>query len=71
MVEQTNELVKVRLQGLKKAHILRVHLSSKPQKVVLDNHVLSDSLDYQFNLENHKLIIKTDDYSSGEYIIMK
>jgi alpha-glucosidase (family GH31 glycosyl hydrolase) len=63
--------LKIRLQGLKKAHILRIHLPSRPQNVVLDDHILSDSLDYHFDMESHKLIIKTDDYSVGEYIILK
>ncbi len=70
-VEETNESLKINLQGLKKAHILRVHISSKPQKVVLDNSMLSDSLDYHFDRESNKLIIKTNDCSIGEYIILK
>lgn len=70
-VEETNNSLKITLQGKKKAHILQIHLSSKPQRVVLDNVILSDSLDYIFDKKNNKLVIKTDDYSSGEYLITK
>jgi alpha-glucosidase (family GH31 glycosyl hydrolase) len=70
-VEDRTESLKIALQGLHKKHILRVYLSSEPQKVILDNRILSDSLDYQFDPEIRKLIIKSDDYSIGEYIILK
>ncbi len=70
-VEETNESLKITLQGIKKAHILRVYLSSKPQKVVLDNVILSDSLNYIFDKKKNKLVIVTDDYSTGEYLITK
>ena len=71
MVKQTKESVKISLKGKKKAHILNINLASRPKKVKLDNSVLSDSLDYHFDKERHKLVIKTDKYSIGEYFISK
>jgi len=71
VVEDENESLKISLEGHKKAHILRIHLSSKPQKVVRDNISLSDSLEYYFEEESNKLLIKTDNYSVGEYVIIK
>ncbi len=70
-VEETERSVKIVFQGLKQPHILHLHLSSSPQKVELDNQLLSDSVDYHFDAEKSKLIIKTDDYSIGEYTIIK
>ena len=68
-VEETRELIKITLEGEKKPHILKVNLSSEPQRIELDNVVLSDSLDYFFVRESNKLVIKTDDFTSGNYII--
>ena len=69
--ETKKEYINIALHDLKKAHILKIHLSSKPQKVILDNNLLSDSLDYYFDGDRKKLIIKTNNYTSGEYIIVK
>lgn len=63
------ESLKISLKGLKKVHIMRVHLPSKPQKVLLDDRILSDSLDYYYDREQQKLIIRTDEYSIGDYTI--
>ena len=71
MVKQTRESVKITLKGKKKAHILNINLASRPKRVELDNSVLSDSLDYHFDEERHKLIIKTNEYSTGDYLITK
>jgi alpha-glucosidase (family GH31 glycosyl hydrolase) len=70
-VEETGESVKITFEGKKKSHILKVNLSSKPQEIILDNNLLSDSLDYYFDTDRSKLIIKTDYYTSGEYTIVK
>lgn len=70
-VETTNEHINITLHDLKKAHIFKIHLSSKPHEVILDNNLLSDSLDYCFDGDRKKLIIKTDNYTSGEYTIIK
>ncbi|MFC2123375.1 TIM-barrel domain-containing protein [Bacteroidota bacterium] len=69
--KDSGESVKIIFQGNKIPHILKVHLSSKPRKVELDNIALSDSLNYHFDKGNNNLIIKTDEYSRGEYIIQK
>ena len=68
-VEETRELIKITLEGEKKPHIFKVNLSSEPQRIELDNVVLSDSLDYFFVRESNKLVIKTENYTSGNYII--
>jgi alpha-glucosidase (family GH31 glycosyl hydrolase) len=71
IVEETGSSIKIAFQGLKTPHILHLHLSSNPQKVELDSRLLSNSEDYVFDLEKSNLIIKTDDYSKGEYTITK
>ncbi len=71
MVKETEGTIKIHFEGEKQPHILHLHLSSKPQKVELDNQLLSYSNDYHFDAEQSKLIIKTDGYSIGEYTILK
>ncbi len=71
MVEETEGSIIINFEGLKRPHILHLHLSSNPQKVTLDNQQLSNSEDYVFDAKKSKLIIKTDKYSVGEYTIIK
>ena len=70
-VEETEDLVKISLEGKVLPHILNVHLSSMPDRVELDGFLLADSTDYKYYTEQSKLIIKTDNYSSGGYSIHK
>lgn len=70
-IEETDSLVLINLSNEKKKHILQVYLDSKPQKVILDNILLTDTLDYKFDTIKNKLIIKTDSYTTGNYIIYK
>lgn len=71
IVKDTLKSVKISLKGKKTPHILKVNLASKPEKVNLDNIMLSDSMDYQYDTDHNKLIIKTGMYASGEYLITK
>jgi len=50
-------------------HILRIHLEKMPQTVELDNLLLRDSVDYIFDENQRKLLIKTNEYKSGNYTI--
>lgn len=66
-VDKSENSVKITLQGEKMPHILKVHASAKPQRVELDRKLL---LEYHFDKKHHKLIIKTEEYSDGEYILV-
>lgn len=70
-VEESERSIKIRLTGLKQPHILHLHLSTKPKNVELDDQLLSDPENYVFDVKKRKLIIKTEDYSIGEYTIIK
>jgi len=61
----------VALEGIHKSHILNINLRAKPKKVELDNTVLSDSVNYHFDEMRGKLIIRTDSYMEGKYVIYK
>ncbi len=54
-----------------KPHILNIHLAEKPSRVVLDDTILLDSVNYNFDFKKRKLIIKTDVYHTGNYTIFK
>ena len=68
-VSAQQEKISISLRGKQVPHILRIHMETKPQKVELDNQVLRDSLDYVFDENQRKLIIKTQEYQTGNYII--
>lgn len=71
MVDETEESIKIYFEGEKRPHILHLHLSSLPNKIMLDNKQLSSPQDYIYDVERSKLIIKTDSYSPGEYTVIK
>ncbi len=68
-VEDNTGEIRITLGNLHKPHILNIHLSSSPKKVLLDNVILSDTVNYNFDAKLSKLIIKTDQYSEGKYVI--
>jgi hypothetical protein len=70
-VEESDESITIHFEGVKKAHILHLHLSSIPSSIMLDNKQLSSPHDFHYDVEKSKLIIKTDMYSLGEYTIIK
>ncbi len=71
LVDKSSSKIKVNIAGKKIKHILKLQLKAKPGKVVLDNKTLTEGVDYWFEKENMKLIIKTDNYVDGKYIIEK
>jgi len=71
VVEECEESIKIYFEGEKRPHILHLHLASPPNRVMLDNKQLSSPQDCHFDAEKSKLIIRTDAYSNGEYIITK
>ena len=70
-VSNEQEKINISLSGKKVPHILRVHLENKPQKVELDNRLINDPTDYTFDENQQKLIVKTQEYQSGNYTIYK
>jgi alpha-glucosidase (family GH31 glycosyl hydrolase) len=71
VVEDLKDVIKITLEGLHKPHILNIKMISPPHQVELDGVILSDSSDYQFNALKNKLIVKTDKYQIGHYVISK
>jgi len=70
-VEDHSGQMMVSLEGIHKSHILNINLPAKPKKVELYNTVLSDSVNYHFDQVQGKLIIRTDSFKVGKYIIYK
>jgi len=69
--EENPEQLIVSLEGIHKPVILTINLVAKPMKVELDNGLLLDSVDYNFDGKRNKLIIKTKSYNIGIYTIYK
>lgn len=71
LVEDDPQQIRITLKGVHKAHIMNINMTSEPKKVILDGTVLSDSLNYHFDKNRNKLIIRTNQYSKGNYLIDK
>jgi alpha-D-xyloside xylohydrolase len=65
------ERVDITLIGTHQPHILEIHLREKPEKVILDGNLLTDSAACRFDETRRKLIIRTGHYSVGNYVIEK
>jgi len=70
-VNDSEEKINISLSGAQKPHILNINLEKKPLKVELDGMVLSDTISYLFNESAGKLIVRTAEYSTGNYSIIK
>jgi alpha-glucosidase (family GH31 glycosyl hydrolase) len=70
-VVNSKEKIEISFMGIKKPHILNIKLEKIPIKIVLDEKELSDTENYSFDDSKHKLIIRTEEYSEGNYIIFK
>jgi alpha-glucosidase (family GH31 glycosyl hydrolase) len=71
LVTDDAEKIIISLGNLHKPHILNIHMAAKPIKVLLDQTILEESADYNFDGYHNRLIIKTKNYSDGKYIIYK
>lgn len=70
-VDESSSLIKLNIKNKKRKHIIKLQLEAKPEKVTLDNKLLIEGVDYWYEKEDSKLIIKTDNYVDGEYSIEK
>ena len=61
--------VRIKLDGVHKPHILRVHLDRKPAGVILDAHPLVEGEGWKYDALNKKLWIRTSAYETGIYWI--
>jgi alpha-glucosidase (family GH31 glycosyl hydrolase) len=71
LVEDGEEQIDISLGGVHKSHILNVNLDKKPSRIMLDNLILIDSVNYRYDVRRNKLLIKTDNYTEGRYKIVK
>ena len=70
-VENSNEKINISITGVRKSHILNIHLEKKPVKIELDGLELYDNEYFSFDESKHKLIIRTKEYGNGNYTIYK
>ena len=60
--------INIKLEGIHKAHILRIFMPAAPKSVSLDGKMLT-AAHWRFDEKINKLIIKTDEYKNGDYVI--
>lgn len=61
------EDLSIKLSGQHIAHIIKVNLEEKPKIVRLDDHDLQEGIDFEYSPETNKLVIRTSEYSDGQY----
>jgi alpha-glucosidase (family GH31 glycosyl hydrolase) len=71
LVSDDSEKITVSLENIHKPHILNINIPAKPKKVELDHILLQDSVNYNFDQKLNKLIIKTNTYITGNYLIYR
>jgi alpha-D-xyloside xylohydrolase len=71
IVEEDPEKINITLGNVHKPHILKINIQVKPKKIELDNMILLDSVNYNFDAKLNKLVIRTGDYKTGAYTIYK
>ena len=64
-----NHRLKVNLKGSQIPHILSIQSKTAPNKVTLDGNRLIEEKNWKFDLAKQKIIIKTQNYSKGNYEI--
>lgn len=70
-VNDNPEKIIISLGNLHKPHILNIQLPAKPLKVMLDDKILTEGLNYNFDAHRNKLVIRTENYTYGNYFIFK
>jgi alpha-D-xyloside xylohydrolase len=68
-VASDDEDVSITLSGVRRPHLLRVLLESRPERVVLDGNALPESGTWSYEAERRLLLVRTKDYQEGEYHI--
>ncbi|MGV8096688.1 MAG: TIM-barrel domain-containing protein [Mangrovibacterium sp.] len=71
VVSGSTEKILISLRKKQVPHILRVHMAQKPARVEVDQRILRDSVDYTFNPDRQKLVIRTQEYIEGNYVIYR
>ena len=69
--ETTDGVLRLSLEGTKFSHLFRIHANRAPEKITLDGHLLEKGLQWEFNPQKNKLIIKSGkEYTKGNYAII-
>lgn len=68
-VSKKADAIKISLNGEMIAHIIKMQTRNRPKEVSLDNKILNEHTDYLYDSTVNKLIIKTEKYSKGEYLV--
>jgi hypothetical protein len=65
------ETIEITLKDSRKLPIFNVYLDKQPQKVSFNNLELSDSKDYTFDPQKHKLVVRLPEIKDGVLTITK
>jgi len=68
-VKQRNQELVINFSGVKKSHILRIFLPAEPDSILLDGKQLVLNKNFQYNAKDQRLLITTEEYTDGRYLI--
>lgn len=68
-LENGGKELRVYLDGVQKPHIIRARVDSKPTSVVLDDAPLAEGTQWTFDATKQRLVIKTQAYTRGKYVV--
>ncbi|MEN8117230.1 MAG: TIM-barrel domain-containing protein [Bacteroidota bacterium] len=66
---KTEKELEISVQGNELAHIINVHLSEKPESVEINDILLIENIDWQYNSSKQKLLINTNEKLNCDYKI--
>lgn len=61
--------LRIEFSGKKQPHLLRILLKAKPARITLDGNELTEGEEWQFDSSDRRLIIRTQKYAQGVYLI--
>lgn len=65
-VKTRDKKIDILLKDTQRPTILNIHLEKKPEKVLFNNTILNESIDYQFNQDKNKLKIRLPEAKDGK-----
>jgi alpha-D-xyloside xylohydrolase len=67
--QKNDKQLTVSLKGDKIKHILQIYSDTRPKEIVLEGKILPEMEKWNYEIEKHKIVIKTSELNEGNYEI--
>jgi hypothetical protein len=65
----SSSALRIEVSGKKQPHLLRIFAKEAPSSVVLDSQPLVEGSAWNYDLKDHRLVIRNRTYAEGKYVI--